>query len=131
MKKIKVGITGVAGMLGSHLAELLIEDGHTLVGVDDLSYGSILNLENVIDHNNFKFLSFDVRVNNLIQAAFIDCEILIHLAAVKKVIETQSSFETLDVNVSFLDQYLYGQNDRSFPLSLEGTFFQQSYYLRK
>jgi UDP-glucose 4-epimerase len=100
MKKIKVGITGVAGMLGSHLSELLIEDGHTVVGVDDLSYGSILNLENVIDHNNFKFLSFDVRVNNLIQAAFIDCEILIHLAAVKKVIETQSSFETLDVNVS-------------------------------
>lgn len=97
---MKVGITGVAGMLGSHLSELLIKDGHSVVGVDDLSYGSISNLENVIGNKNFKFLSFDVRVNNLIQSAFIDCEILIHLAAVKKVIETQSSFETLDVNVS-------------------------------
>jgi UDP-glucose 4-epimerase len=96
---MKVGITGVAGMLGSHLAEILIAKGEFVVGVDDFSFGSMSNLENVIDNKNFKLLRFDVRANSLLDAAFIDCDVLIHLAAIKKVIETQSSFETLDVNV--------------------------------
>ena len=97
---MKVGITGVAGMLGSHLSEILIGKGLSVVGIDDFSFGSLSNLDNVIDHKNFKLLRFDARINNLLQAAFIDCDVLIHLAAIKKVIETQSSFATLDVNVT-------------------------------
>ena len=97
---MKIGITGVAGMLGSHLAEMLIAEGEEVIGIDDFSFGSLSNLDNVIDNKNFKLLRFDVRINNLLQAAFMGCDVLIHLAAIKKVIETQSSFETLDVNVT-------------------------------
>jgi UDP-glucose 4-epimerase len=98
--KMKIGITGVAGMLGSHLSEILIEDGHEVIGIDDLSYGSLSNLEKVINNSNFQFMNFDVRINDLMRHAFISCDMLVHLAAVKKVVESQSSFETLDVNVS-------------------------------
>ena len=97
---MKIGITGVAGMLGSHLSEILIEEGHEIVGIDNLTYGSLSNLEKVINNKNFKFLNFDVRVNDLLRHAFMDCEVYVHLAAVKKVVEAQASFETLDVNVS-------------------------------
>ena len=97
---MKIGITGVAGMLGSHLSEILIEDGHEVIGIDDLSYGSLSNLEKVINNSNFQFMNFDVRINDLLRHAFISCDMLVHLAAVKKVVESQSSFETLDVNVS-------------------------------
>ena len=97
---MKIGITGVAGMLGSHLSEILIEDGHEVIGIDDLSYGSLSNLEKVINNSNFQFMNFDVRINDLLRHAFISCDTLVHLAAVKKVVESQSSFETLDVNVS-------------------------------
>jgi nucleoside-diphosphate-sugar epimerase len=38
MKK-KVFITGVAGFLGSHLAEVLLKEGHTVMGIDNLSGG--------------------------------------------------------------------------------------------
>ena len=55
---MKIGITGVAGMLGSHLSEILIEDGHEIVGIDDLSYGSLSNLEKVINNSNFHFMNF-------------------------------------------------------------------------
>ena len=53
---MKIGITGVAGMLGSHLSEILIEDGHEIIGIDDLSYGSLSNLEKVINNSNFHFI---------------------------------------------------------------------------
>ena len=97
---MRIGVTGVAGMLGSHLSEILIDEGHEVIGIDDLSYGSLSNLEKVIDNKNFHFLNFDVRVNDLLRHALMGCEIFIHLAAVKKVVEAQPSFETLDVNVS-------------------------------
>lgn len=40
----KFFITGVAGFLGSHLAEALIKDGHTVSGIDNLSGGFIYNI---------------------------------------------------------------------------------------
>ena len=97
---MKIGITGVAGMLGSHLSEILIKDGHEIIGIDDLSYGSLSNLEKVINNSNFHFMNFDVRINDLLRHAFMECDVFVHLAAVKKVVESQPSFETLDVNVS-------------------------------
>ncbi len=38
---MKVLLTGAAGFLGSHLAEMLIESGNSVIGLDDLSTGSI------------------------------------------------------------------------------------------
>jgi UDP-glucose 4-epimerase len=41
---MKILITGAAGFIGSHLADRLLSEGHELVGIDDLSTGSITNL---------------------------------------------------------------------------------------
>tara|TARA_B100000886_G_scaffold339732_1_gene306091 strand:- start:5359 stop:6357 length:999 start_codon:yes stop_codon:yes gene_type:complete len=98
-KRYKIGITGVAGMLGSHLSEKLISEGYKVIGVDNLTVGTIDNLKEVIDHENFTFYSFDVRNADLLQNALLNCDLIVHLAAVKKVVEAQNSFETLDVNV--------------------------------
>lgn len=58
MKKIL--ITGVAGFLGSHLAESLINEGHFVYGIDNLSTGYKTNLKNIINHPNFEFIHHDV-----------------------------------------------------------------------
>ena len=58
---MKILVTGSAGLIGSHLVDELLEQGHHVIGVDDLSYGSMINLDNAISNNNFDFIEFDVR----------------------------------------------------------------------
>ena len=58
---MKVLLTGAAGFLGSHLSEMLIEDGHSVIGLDDLSTGSISNLANLKNSQAFSFFEGDVR----------------------------------------------------------------------
>ena len=96
---LKIAITGVAGMIGSHLSEILIEKGYELVGIDNLKVGSKENIKELIGHKNFKFFSFDIRDKELLKESLKGCNIIVHLAAIKKVVESQSSFDTLDVNV--------------------------------
>lgn len=54
-------LTGAAGFLGSHLAQKILGQGHDLVGLDDLSTGSLDNLSEIIKHERFKFIYHDVR----------------------------------------------------------------------
>ncbi len=96
---MKIGITGCAGMLGSHLTELLLADGHEIVGIDNLDVGNLENIKESHKSNNFTFYKFDAREKELVASVFIGCEVIVHLAAVKKVTESQASFLTLDVNV--------------------------------
>lgn len=58
---MKVLLTGAAGFLGSHLAEMLIENGNSVIGLDDLSTGSISNLSNLKGNPAFSFIEGDVR----------------------------------------------------------------------
>jgi UDP-glucuronate decarboxylase len=58
---LKVLLTGAAGFLGSHLSEILVNDGHSVIGLDDLSTGSILNLSGLINNPAFSFIEGDVR----------------------------------------------------------------------
>jgi dTDP-glucose 4,6-dehydratase len=52
-------ITGVAGFIGSHLADLFIKD-YEIIGIDNLSTGSIDNISHLKNNNRFKFLKLDV-----------------------------------------------------------------------
>jgi UDP-glucuronate decarboxylase len=55
----RVLITGVAGFLGSHLAKDLLEAGHTVIGIDNLSSGKIANIKN-LPADRFTYLEMDV-----------------------------------------------------------------------
>ena len=51
----RVMVTGVAGLIGSHLARALLERGHEVVGVDDFSLGREANVEDIRAHPAFQF----------------------------------------------------------------------------
>jgi dTDP-glucose 4,6-dehydratase len=56
----KVLITGGAGFLGSHLCDRFIEEGYHVIAIDNLSTGSIKNIEHLFPLKNFEFYFHDV-----------------------------------------------------------------------
>jgi UDP-glucuronate decarboxylase len=54
-------LTGVSGFLGSNLAGALIESGHKITGIDNFRTGSLINIDNLVNHENFELLSLDIR----------------------------------------------------------------------
>lgn len=95
----RVGVTGAAGFIGSHLCDRLLADGHEVVGIDDMSYGSMLNIQSCLEHPNFRFETLDCRSRRELRAVFHDCDAIAHLAA-KKIPRYHGALSTLEVNVA-------------------------------
>jgi len=53
-------VTGAAGFLGSHLVDRLLADGHTVIGVDNLSTGTLENLAHLTGNSGFTFQERDI-----------------------------------------------------------------------
>jgi UDP-glucuronate decarboxylase len=64
---VKIILTGAAGFLGSHISDKLLSEGHSVIGLDDLSTGSMLNIENLLENPKFNFFEHDVREPILIK----------------------------------------------------------------
>jgi UDP-glucose 4-epimerase len=76
-------VTGVAGFIGSYLAEDLLSDGHYVWGVDNLSNGTRENLALILDNQRFNFYENDVCDKKFIQNLLTKNQIteVWHLAA--------------------------------------------------
>lgn len=93
-------ITGVAGMIGSHLLDLLLEKRkYNIIGVDKLSFGQIENIQHNIGNPRFKFYKVDILDFDTLKIISKDIDIIVHLAAVKKIGEKQPGIPTLVTNV--------------------------------
>lgn len=57
---MRVLVTGAAGFLGSHLTDRLLADGHTVLGIDNLSTGDLENLAHLGGHARFRFEERDI-----------------------------------------------------------------------
>jgi len=86
-------VTGGAGFVGSHLCEKLLEEGHTVYSIDNLSTGSMKNIVNLVEKypQTFKHFTKDIEENEELLSELIDLsDVVFHLAAavgVKIVVE--------------------------------------------
>ena len=103
MKNILV--TGAAGFIGSHLSELFVQKGYKVIGLDNLSYGSLQNLASILGHSQFEFIQGDVRDFKLLLELGRGVEGVVHLAAYK-IPRYGNALETLDVNVKGIENVL-------------------------
>lgn len=97
---MRILITGGAGFIGSHLSDALIAEGHEVFVLDNLSTGSIDNVEQLKAHPKFHYTIESV-TNEPVLAELIDrCDVVFHLAAavgVKKIVE--EPVHTIETNV--------------------------------
>ncbi|MEM6338054.1 MAG: SDR family NAD(P)-dependent oxidoreductase, partial [Bacteroidota bacterium] len=89
-------VTGGAGFVGSHLVDALLDEGHTVVAVDNLSTGRPDNLRHVEDHPKFRFVQADVSRRDLMAPLVAQCDELYHLASYVGVkLASQTSSQTI------------------------------------
>jgi UDP-glucose 4-epimerase len=87
---MRILITGGAGFIGSHLAERLLKDGHTVQIIDNLSTGKLENIETFKEHPKFNYIIGTILNKELMESLVSKCDQIYHLAAavgVKYIIE--------------------------------------------
>ncbi len=97
---MRVLITGGAGFIGSHLAESHLKRGDEVYIIDDLSTGSMENIEHIKNQSGFHY-ALDSVTNQQLVAELVDlCDSTYHLAAavgVKLIVE--SPVRTIETNI--------------------------------
>jgi UDP-glucose 4-epimerase len=92
-------ITGVAGFIGSNLAAKILEMGHKVIGIDNLSYGFERNISPLKNHKNFVFVYGDIANPYALKGFHAD--VIVHLAS-QKIPRYTSALRTLDENYLML-----------------------------
>ena len=95
----KIGVTGGAGFIGSHLCERLLAEGRQVIAVDDLSHGTTANMAGFVQHPNFRFHQMDCRNPRELRRVFAGCDAIAHLAA-EKIPRYGGALQTLESNVA-------------------------------
>ncbi len=93
-------ITGGAGFIGSHLADLLLERGHRVHVLDDLSTGSIDNIRHLRKHPCLDYTIDSCALRSVVAELVDEADVIFHLAAAVGVeLIVESPVRTIETNV--------------------------------
>ncbi len=118
----KVLITGGAGFVGSHLAEGLLARGDTVFVIDDLSTGSMHNIDHLKDDRRFHYV-IDSVMNERALAELVDrVDVVYHLAAAVGVrLIVESPVNTIETNVYGTEMVLKIANKKKKKVLIAST----------
>ena len=119
---MRVLITGGAGFIGSHLCDAYLERGDEVHIIDDLSTGSIDNIQHLKKHPRFHY-TIDTVQNWAVLAELVDmCDVIFHMAAavgVKLIVE--SPVRTIETNVRGTEIVLAAANKKKKKVLVAST----------
>ncbi|MGP3703509.1 MAG: SDR family NAD(P)-dependent oxidoreductase [Candidatus Bathyarchaeota archaeon] len=81
----KVLVTGGAGFIGSHLADVLVGRGFDVVVLDNLSTGKVGNIKRHLKNAHFSFVKGDLRSGSVVDKVVRGVDVVFHLAAITSV----------------------------------------------
>jgi len=83
---MKCLVTGAAGFIGSHLVDYLLLEGHSVLGIDNLSSGSMKNLEIAMENPLFEFKEVDISSTSQTKKIAGEYDYVFHLAALAEIV---------------------------------------------
>ncbi len=93
-------VTGGAGFIGSHLVDTLMENGHHVTVVDNLSVGRLKNIERHLSSSSLVFMEADISERRFIDQLDGDFDWVFHLAALADIVPSiESPSKYFDANV--------------------------------
>lgn len=101
MNAQRILITGGSGFIGSHLAEALLERGHTVTIIDNLSTGKFENIAHLCQNPRFRFAIDSILNEIVLDRLASECDVIFHLAAavgVKLIVD--QPVQTIETNVN-------------------------------
>lgn len=115
---MKVLITGGAGFIGSHLSERLLNEGHDVYIIDNLSTGNIHNIEHLKTNN-----TFDTIMNLPVLEELVNqCDIIFHLAAAVGVrLIVSNPVHTIETNIRGTEMVLEAASKKGKKVILAST----------
>jgi UDP-glucose 4-epimerase len=115
-------LTGGAGFIGSHLADALLAEGHSVHSLDDLSTGSIENIRHLKSHERFEY-TIDSADNPRVVAELVDeADVVYHLAAAVGVeLIVDSPVRTIETNVHTTEIVLNAAAKKKRPVFVAST----------
>ena len=119
---VRALITGGAGFIGSHLAGHLLSLGRQVEVIDDLSTGSIENIESYKDNPDFSYTIADMREVPLLAEMVDRSQVIYHLAAAVGVrLIVESPVKTIETNVGCTETVLKLANKKSKKVVIAST----------
>jgi UDP-glucose 4-epimerase len=119
---LRVFITGGAGFIGSHLADAYLARGDEVHVLDDLSTGSIDNIQHLKKHPRFHYTIDSVHHAPVVAELVDECDVVFHLAAavgVKLIVE--SPVRTIETNVHGTEVVLAQANKKKKKVLITST----------
>jgi len=131
LKLSKVLVTGGAGFIGSHLVDRLMANGKNVTVFDNLSNGSLKNLERWLGNERFKFIKGDLKKPKDAEKAVRGNELVFHLAANPEVRvgETDPSIhfqENLLATFNLLEAMRKSESAKTFVFTSTSTVYGET-----
>lgn len=100
---MKTLITGGAGFIGSHLADLLLSKNYQVVAVDNLSLGRMENIDHLVNNKNFQFIKEDLLNFDELKEIYEigNFDVIFHLAA-NSDIQNSAKNPRIDLDNTFM-----------------------------
>jgi len=119
---VKNLITGGAGFVGSHLSEYLLSRGDEVHVVDNLSTGSITNLDHVVDNPRFHYQTADAMGDPILAELIDRCDRVYHLAAAVGVrLIVDDPVRTIETNIAGTESILRLAAKKNKPVMITST----------
>jgi len=113
-------ITGGAGFIGSHLTYSLLTSGHDVTILDDLSTGSVTNLDTI--QQKYKFVNGNVLDKKLVDSLVKESDFVVHLAAALGVLKiVNNPLESLKINIQGTENVLESVDKYKKPVLVAST----------